>query len=203
MSIETAISNAYKSGREDRWEEARRILAVAPTHLAEANSEELRLRIARAETDLVFARSIEDARTQAEMGTAAHFYVAVTSYPAFAKSYSEVFAAAGFDVEGDSEAAARRIQSTPLAEQTITALDLWAFAAFRLNRESLHKQLLRIARLADPDPAWRDHLRDPAICATSKPCSGSPPTHPGRQDFRSPTTWRSRARYSGIWGRRT
>ena len=161
--IETAIDNAYKSGRDDRWEEAKRILAVAPTHLAEVNSEELRLRIAQAESDLQFARSLEDARTQAEIGIFSHFYVAVTSYPAFSTSYSKVFAAAGFDVEKDPETAARRIRSAPLAEQTITALDLWGFAAFRLKHESLQKRLLRIALLADPDPAWRDHFRNPAI----------------------------------------
>ena len=163
QAIETTLNKAYESGRAERWEEAKRILAGAANHLSDADADELRSRVAQAKTDLQFAQDLENIRTKSVNERVDRFYGGVPDYRGFAEGYSKAFALANFDVEGDSDAAATRVQSAPLAAQTIAALDLWAFAAFRQNRGSLQKQLLRIAQLADPDPAWRDHFRNPSL----------------------------------------
>jgi tetratricopeptide (TPR) repeat protein len=163
QAIETTIYKAYESGRAERWDEAKRILAGAANHLPDADADELRSRVAQAKTNLQFAQDLEAIRTKSVDEIVDRFIGGVPDYRGFAEGYSKAFASANFDVEGDSDAAATRVRSAPLAEQTIAALDLWAFAAFRQNRGSLQKQLLRIAQLADPDPAWRDHFRNPSL----------------------------------------
>src|SRR5438270_378163 len=81
---------------------------------------------------------------------------------ALTTEYRKAFAQAGLDVDADAAVTATRIRASALADKTVSALDTWALAAFLLKREAEQQKLLQIARLADPDPAWGDRLRDPA-----------------------------------------
>jgi eukaryotic-like serine/threonine-protein kinase len=162
-AIETTIDNAYKSGRDERWDEANRILADATNHLPDADSDDLRLRIAQAGADLKFARDIESIRAMIEPRILANFFVQVPSYSKFAGEYAKAFSRANIDVRKNADLAATRIRSNPLAEQITAALEVWAFAEFKQNRTAGQKLLLRIAQLVDPEPAWRDRFRNLAI----------------------------------------
>ncbi len=80
------------------------------------------------------------------------------------ESYVKGFAEHGFDVmDGDVEAIASTIRSSPIRESIVVALDDWMRLRRKRdpdNREVWHR-LVRIAERADPDP-WRNRLRDAA-----------------------------------------
>ena len=45
----------------------------------------------------------------------------------------------------------------------IAGIDLQALFVPDKSRDSLPRKLLHIAKMADPDPAWRNHFRDPDV----------------------------------------
>jgi eukaryotic-like serine/threonine-protein kinase len=164
QAVETDIAKAYAAGKAERWQEATVILAGARSHLANADSAELRGRVARADADLWFAQELDRIR-QAAVVAVAEVEVSppiVTDFGALAAGYRKAFARAGLDVDADPAVAAAHIRASALGETTLSALDLWALAAFMRKRAPEQEKLLRIARLADPDPAWGDRLRDPS-----------------------------------------
>ena len=80
-------------------------------------------------------------------------------------AYRNVFRKYGIDPESlDIDGSARLIRESPIMHELVAALDDWFHVTDILEKtqkqRSLEgKQLLQIARLADPDP-WRDRLRD-------------------------------------------
>ncbi len=156
--IESAVVRAYQSAGNERWEEARLILASATTHLADAHSDELSLRITQTSTDVQFSQELDRIRQ-----TAANAIVenndTLSALASLAKEYAAAFAQARFDIN-DEQKTSMQIRASPVRNQAVIALEQWAFAAFLLERESLHKQLLRIAQLAEPDSAWVGRFRD-------------------------------------------
>jgi serine/threonine-protein kinase len=72
-------------------------------------------------------------------------------------AYAKAFAKYGIDLRHVEEAAVA-IKSRSTTAELATALDDWAWLRERYGRGSGYLDLMRIARLADPD-AWRDRLR--------------------------------------------
>jgi serine/threonine-protein kinase len=70
-----------------------------------------------------------------------------------------VFLEARSKVSNDRTAAAL-IRNSPIREPMIAALDDWALVE---EDTDLRSRLLQVARWADPDPSWRDRVRDPAV----------------------------------------
>ena len=58
---------------------------------------------------------------------------------------------------------AAAIRASAIRDQFVAATDDRAVVAFLLQDKALLERLLRIARLADPEPHWRDRFRDPAV----------------------------------------
>jgi tetratricopeptide (TPR) repeat protein len=78
-----------------------------------------------------------------------------------AAQYERALAAAGFDVLQLSPAAvAQRIKDSPIGSELLAALDDWAVCA--QSRAELER-IYDVARSADPDPRWRDKVRDVSI----------------------------------------
>jgi tetratricopeptide (TPR) repeat protein len=78
-----------------------------------------------------------------------------------ADAYGKTFASAGIrPFDSDARTVAERIASSPIKEQIVAALDHWASdrSRFQIRREPVAR-LLEVARLAAPDPAWADRLR--------------------------------------------
>jgi serine/threonine-protein kinase len=76
--------------------------------------------------------------------------------------YTEAFRRYGIDIElMTPQQAASAIRERPIRQQLSTALDHWGFALRQLRRREPEswRQLVEIARLADPD-TWRNRLRD-------------------------------------------
>jgi tetratricopeptide (TPR) repeat protein len=76
--------------------------------------------------------------------------------------YGQRFREAGLDVEAlPAEGAGERIRRSTVAAELAAVLDHWAFTrrANRGTNDSSWKDLLRVARLADPD-VWRTRVRE-------------------------------------------
>jgi tetratricopeptide (TPR) repeat protein len=76
--------------------------------------------------------------------------------------YTEAFRSYGIPVDALSPAeAGARLAARPIAVELAGALDHWAFSRRRARppRIAEAQHLVRVARLADPDP-WRNRLRD-------------------------------------------
>jgi serine/threonine-protein kinase len=163
QAIEDGITQAFKAAKAERLPEAQVILAEAKKHLANASSEELSERVARAGAELNLAQELYRIR-QIVVGASTEKYdqqLRLVDYKQLAAEYGQAFAKGGFDLHADPEKAKAQIQGMVLADTTLAALDEWALAAFLLNRGAEQRKLLHIARLADPDPLWRNRFRDP------------------------------------------
>jgi serine/threonine-protein kinase len=154
-AIENALARAADLRREERWREARRLLADAATRLEDADSDDLRSRLAQAQADLRLAEHLERVR----QNRTSPMYDSY-EYPLLAKEYARVFAGTGIRLD-DIAAAAAQVRASAIRDELVAALDDWAFVAFELNDEPLKDRLLRVAQLADPDPSWRDRFRHP------------------------------------------
>jgi serine/threonine-protein kinase len=161
-AVENALARAADLRREERWREARHLLADAATRLADANSDDLESRLAQAQADLRLAEYLERIR----QNRTSPMYDSY-EYPLLAKEYSRVFAGAGIRLD-DVEAAAAHVRASAIRDELLAALDDWAFVVFELNDEPMKDRLLRVAQLADPDPLWRDRFRSPAAWRSRK-----------------------------------
>jgi serine/threonine protein kinase/tetratricopeptide (TPR) repeat protein len=102
--------------------------------------------------------------------------------------YGQTFRDAGLDVEAlPAEEAGQRIQQSTLATELAAVLDSWALLR-RLNRgveDSSWKDLLRIARVADPD-VWRTRVRE-ALERSDRPALRALASSPEVFDLAPPT----------------
>jgi serine/threonine-protein kinase len=160
--LESAITQAHALARAERWEDANRTLEGAAVHVADAGSDEWPQRLDRAKKEVQFDQALDDIRQQASQIALEKWFVPRTFYPLLTVEFRKAFAQSPFNIDGPPEETAACIRASPLAAHTVAALDVWALAAFLTDREPLQQNLLRIARLADPDPSWGDRFRAPA-----------------------------------------
>jgi serine/threonine protein kinase/tetratricopeptide (TPR) repeat protein len=152
--VESAMEQADRLRRRGDTAAARAVLE----RLNGAGLDDLRRRLERARADLDLLARLEEIRLRRASQVAAE-----SDPAALAGHYAEAFKDAGLAVREDGEEAAVRIRDSDIKELLVAALDDWAFAAFVLKDDGLAGRLLRLARRADPDPAWRDRFRDPVV----------------------------------------
>jgi serine/threonine-protein kinase len=168
QAIEMGIGQAYEAGKAERWQEAQRIIASAEIHLPEADSDELAERLSEVKQFTQSAEVLEAIRLHGVLIVLDEVSVPATSYAMQAEEFGRAFARSRYRIDGPEQEAADLIRASPFAPLIIAALDEWAFAAYMSDRSSLQEQLLRIARLADPDRGWRDRFRTPAVWRDKK-----------------------------------
>jgi serine/threonine-protein kinase len=163
QAAEDGIAQAFTSAKAERFPEAEVILAEARKHVANADAEELRERMARAEAELKLAQKLYGIRQMVVAASTKKRYQELEpkDYRVLATEYGKAFAEGGFDLDADPTRTAAKVQGMALADHTVSALDEWALAAFVLKRQAEQRKLLHLARLADPDPMWRDRFHDP------------------------------------------
>jgi serine/threonine protein kinase/Flp pilus assembly protein TadD len=132
------------------WIEAGATLDQAGRRLEDIRDRHLEDIVRQARSDLVLAERLESSRMN-RWGKA--------DYGRAAREYAAAFAAAGL-TPADDPALADRIQRSAIRESLVAALDDWALVTVDVQ---LRAQALKLARLLDPDPAWGDRLRDPAL----------------------------------------
>ena len=191
LSVDNSVSRTVVLGHAERWHDADVVVSDAANQLGDATileNKDLHARIAQVRSDLKFAEQLENIRQSRASSIVDRTYIQPAGVARLEKEYAAAFARAGILVDGDPDQAAATIRSSAFAPQSIVALDEWAFTAFSLDRESLHSRLLRIARIADPDSAWRDRFRDAAawrsgqdLVKLTRDASGSPTPPPAHQ----------------------
>lgn len=153
--VESALALADGMRRAERWSEGVRILTDAAAQLADGEDEALRARALRAQVDLRLGEELERVR-QSRLNPEMESF----DLSGVQKEYERTFLQAELDVKKAPGAASESIRSSAIREQLVAGLDDWAFVAHELKMTELTDSLLRVAREADPDAAWRDRFRD-------------------------------------------
>jgi tetratricopeptide (TPR) repeat protein len=151
--VDEALQQLPGLWRQGRWSDARATLKKAESRLDDAGSEGLRRQLEQASANLELAARLERVRLKRAIYRDGTF-----NYKGVDREYAAAFEEAGLDVAGGEETAAR-IRESAIREELTAALDDWALVT---PDDALRSRLLGLARLADPDPVWRDQWRDPA-----------------------------------------
>ena len=80
-----------------------------------------------------------------------------------ARAYPQVFVAARFAIYDNTREVGARIVDSAIKDQWVAALDDWAGVALRVKQYDRVGQLVAMARDADPDPQWRDKVRQAKV----------------------------------------
>ena len=146
----TTISSLKNAAR---WTDAQQITVVARTRLGSGGSEPLRARLESVERELEVAVALEAVRMDRALSVERRFDRARCN-----QRYLELFRRAGMleAITDDPLSVAARVTASPIRVALISALNDWALCA--VDKGELQR-LLIIARLADPDPVWRDRVR--------------------------------------------
>ncbi len=139
------------------WDEAKELLRRTEQDVLEAGLEDLGPQLEQARRDLDVAERLD----RICMGRSLH----VGKPPNGAESaaaFRAAFREYGLDVAaGDAALLGRQVREAAIREQLVAALDEWSL---REPDPAVCRQVLAIARAADPDP-WRDRFRDPEVRA--------------------------------------
>ena len=154
QSVESAVEQASIWLHEGHWNEAKAVLLQADGRLYDAGLLGLRSQFKRSLYDLSLAAKLEDIRIRRTglLEDPSH-------QRSTARAYAEVFQEARSKHPDDREAAAL-IRNSPIREPLLAGLDDWALVE---EDAVLRSRLLQVARWADPDPSWRDRVRDPQV----------------------------------------
>jgi serine/threonine protein kinase len=153
QAVEAALDQAAGLLHEGRWPEAKALLQQADGWLDDTRSPSLPRRLERARADLDLVDRLEENRM-----TRTGLFRDRADRASVARGYAAAFERAELVV--DRHETAEQIRGSAIRENLVAALDDWALVT---SDAPLRARLLRVARLADPDPAWRDRVRNPAI----------------------------------------
>jgi eukaryotic-like serine/threonine-protein kinase len=156
-AVKTALGRADQRRSEEHWLEASLILAEAESHLADANSPQLEERLRRTQSDVRNAADLERVRESCPLRTDGQ-----VDYQQRAAEYQEAFDRAGLRIGDDPTTVATFIRASAIRDQLIAAVEDRALVAYMLGDVSLLGRLLEVARLADPEPGWRNRFRQVA-----------------------------------------
>jgi serine/threonine-protein kinase len=154
-AIDTALTRAEDRRRRERWREGLLILSEASTHLPEANSPRREEQLRKVRSDFQLADDLERIRLDAPL-----MEFELPYYKRRIAAFQAAFERGGVRIGDDAEAVAASIHASAIRDQLVAALEDWAWAALVLRDQPLLARLLRVARLADPEPRWRDRFRD-------------------------------------------
>lgn len=140
----------------EKWNAARETLERAKGRLGGQNVAALRAAIDQAERDLQLVDKLNTIRL-----ANARVVGRRLDRSKAANEYHEAFASAGMDVHSDPvSATSERIAQSPIRTAWLAALDDWASCLRDLEKQ---ERIYEVARRADPDPLWRDKVRDSRI----------------------------------------
>jgi serine/threonine-protein kinase len=152
----TAIAEARRLQEEERWPQARAVLAQALAQLSDDASEDLRQPLEQARRDLELVVRLDTIRQRLAATVAGKQDLA-----ALRRDFAAAFREAQLMTQDGDEAAAvaARVQASPVRAALVAALDTWAYITADEPRRGW---LLEVARRSDPDPV-RNRVRDLAL----------------------------------------
>jgi serine/threonine protein kinase len=154
QAVESAVEQAATWQQQGHWNEAKAVLLQADSRLYDAGLLDLRGHFTRSLYDLGLAAKLEDIRLRRT-----GLLEGPSHHRSTAREYAAVFEEVRSKI-GDDRNAARIIRDSSIREPLLAALDDWALGE---EDAALQSRLLQVARWADPDPSWRDRVRDPAV----------------------------------------
>ncbi len=142
--------------RAGDWNNAREALERARGRLGEEDVSNARARLHQSERELQLVADLAAIRLSRAELAGEHF-----NLDAAAARYEKTFDAAGLNVQALGAATvAKRINASPIRNELIAALDDWATCVVTVAQL---ERIYDVARRADPDPGWRDKVRDASI----------------------------------------
>jgi serine/threonine-protein kinase len=142
--------------RAGDWNNAREALERAKGRLGEQDVSNARARLHQSERELQLVADLAAIRLSRAELAGEHLNQA-----AAAARYEKTFDAAGLNVQAlGAETVAERINASPIRNELIAALDDWATCVVTVAQL---EKIYDVARCADPDPRWRDKVRDASI----------------------------------------
>jgi serine/threonine protein kinase/Flp pilus assembly protein TadD len=158
-----ALEEATRLEQQAKWVEAEAAVGRAEALLKTCDGTKNQWKtVQELRADLAMARKLEDARLEgASAAEKFSFFGMEGSWKQSAARLGEAFRDYGIDVEVlDATYAAERINARPIRVELAAALDHWAEARWwdKKTEGKDWKDLLALARAADPDP-WRELVR--------------------------------------------
>jgi serine/threonine-protein kinase len=152
------LTEAEDALERSDWTSAHTALERAKARLGTRGSTELRQRVDRTSSSLQLVTRLDEIQTQhidsAGIGSDEGFDDAGAD-----RAYASAFLEAGLGSESDPpEVVAARVRTLSTRRALVSALDHWAVCTRERTRLVW---ILAVARLADPEPTWRDRVRDP------------------------------------------
>lgn len=137
-----------------RWEEARQTLSLAQMRLGDRSIDGLDEKLAQIASEIELAMRLDVVRMERAASGEMRFDVAK-----YERMYLELLQSAGIIRAADESphVIAERIRGSRIRKTLIAALNEWAICS--VSKPELQRKL-KIASLADPDPAWRDRVRN-------------------------------------------
>jgi serine/threonine protein kinase/Flp pilus assembly protein TadD len=156
--VRQALNEAAERQAQGKWSQALAAASRAEELVASGGSDDLCWQARWLRADLEMVAAVADIRLQSTAVKDGHYDLALKD-PAYAKLFREY----GLDLArgvGGAEAA-QRIRATSIGVELAAALDDWAMVCrtWQPQADTTWKELLAIARVADPDP-FRNQLRD-------------------------------------------
>ncbi len=153
--VEAGLAQAELLQQQERWEEARAVLAVAAGELEGRGPEALRERVEQRKRDVDLLIQLEEARLQAASGNMG----AGPDLEGADRLYWGAFEEYGLDVAALApQEAAERVRASAIRTRLIAGLDHWASVRDQLAKGN-GASLRAVADQADEDP-WRRRLRE-------------------------------------------
>jgi tetratricopeptide (TPR) repeat protein len=156
LGSQAAMAEAQYLANQERWPQARAVVAQALLQLGRAAPAESRHALEQAQSELALAERLDAIRLQKATLFGNKLY-----WEHADADYGEAFRKAGL-IQGDEEtesAIAARVQASFIRSALEAALDDWVGLVGDPKRRD---PLLRLVRQVDPDPV-RDRARDPAL----------------------------------------
>ncbi|MDB5293914.1 MAG: Serine/threonine protein kinase PrkC, regulator of stationary phase [Phycisphaerales bacterium] len=155
-AIHEDLQEIHRRERASNWIEARVALERAKGRLGDHSIGDLHGRLERTEQTLDLADRLGAIRLNRAAAARKLFNTMQVD-----RDYRDAFQKAGLGTIDEPPAKiAERIAASDVRAVIVSSLDDWAFC---VNDRARRAWLMEVARSADPDPQWRDRVRDPSI----------------------------------------
>jgi serine/threonine-protein kinase len=154
-AIRSTLDRVAEHRKKEQWPEAGLILTEAAPYIADVDWHPLEEEFRRAESDVQLAGALASEREDL-------LYLAngEPDYRRRATTYQQLLGRAGINLGAEPATNVAVINRSEIRPQLLAAVVDWAFVMYQLKDRATAVQLLDLARAADPEPLWRDKLRD-------------------------------------------
>jgi tetratricopeptide (TPR) repeat protein len=154
-AVKADLALIDKLREKEQWAEASHIVNDAKSRLPDANSSALIAQLEQSASNVQTAQELDEIRQSFALPDPDGY-----NYNAAHAAYAREFQQLGLGAAVPLQTASTIVRSSPNRKQLLIGFDSAAYAAFVAGAKPDAERLLSIARIADPDPAWRDRFRN-------------------------------------------